>query len=74
MPSEIPLLLSIHIRLRIDSVTKRKIKFPITQRTLNASEKPVKNKKSLFWPKNNIFFSYFKTKSIYLRNILGKKQ
>lgn len=41
MPSEAPLLLSIHIRLRIDSVTKRKIKFPITQRTLNASEKPV---------------------------------
>lgn len=46
MPSVTPLLLSIHIRLKIDSVTKRKIKFPMTQRTLNASEKPIYNNKS----------------------------
>lgn len=44
MPSETPLLLSIHIRLRIDSVTKRKTKFAMAQITLNISDNPVTKK------------------------------
>jgi len=41
MPSVAPLLVSIHNWLSIDSVTKRRTKFPIAQITLNISENPV---------------------------------
>lgn len=41
MPSLAPLLLSIHIRLRIDRVTNRKTKFAIAQMTLNISVNPI---------------------------------
>jgi len=41
MPSVAPLLLSIHIRLRTDSVTKRKTTFANAQITLNISDNPV---------------------------------
>lgn len=50
MPSEAPLLLSIHIRLRIDSVTKRRTKFAMAHITLNISENP--------WKKKIINFTY----------------
>jgi len=45
MPSDTPLLLSIHIRLRIDRVTKRRTKFAKAQITLNISDNPVEKKK-----------------------------
>lgn len=45
MPSVAPLLLSIHIRLRTDSVTKRRTTFANAQITLNISDNPVWYKK-----------------------------
>jgi hypothetical protein len=47
MPSVAPLLLSIHIRLRTDNVTKRRTKFAKAQITLNISDNPVSKKKMI---------------------------
>lgn len=47
MPSVTPLLLSMHILLRIDRVIKRRTTFPIAQITLNISDNPIEKKKKL---------------------------